>query len=197
MSVEVAEFAALYEAIFAHPEAWTEDEYFALPETPARVELVDGLLVVNPLSDVVHQRLVREIGNLLDRTSPTDDWEVFPGLNVRLWPGHVRIPDVVLARRGAMSLYVPARDMLLLVEITSPGNFRQDRIAKHRDYAAAGIPFYLRVDLENGPDELEATLYRLVDGEYREAAQSVDGVLRSSVPWPFEADLRALATGRR
>ena len=100
-------------------------------------------------------------------------------------------------RRGADSLYVPAQDMLLLAEITSPGNSRQDRIAKHGDYAAAGIPFYLRVDLENGVDLLGATLYQLVDGVYREAALSVDGVLRSSVPWPFEADLRALARGRR
>jgi len=87
--------------------------------------------------------------------------------------------------------------MLLLVEITSPGNFRQDRIVKHGDYAAGGIPFYLRIDLENGADALEATLFELADGEYREAARSVDGVLRSTAPWPFEADLRALATGRR
>lgn len=194
MSVETLE--SFYEAVFAHPGAWTEDEYFALPETPARVELVDGALVVNPLPDSVHQRLVREIGNLLDRTCPTDDWEVFPGLNVRLWPGHVRAPDVVLMRRGADALYVPAQDMLLVAEITSPGNFRQDRIAKHGDYAAAGIPFYLRVDLENGVDVLEATLFQLVDGEYREAARSVDGVLRTEVPWPFEADLRARARGR-
>ena len=194
MSVEVAE--ALYEAVFAHPGTWTEDEYFALPEMPTKVELVDGVLVVNPLPDAVHQRLVREIGYVLDRTCPTREWEVFPGLNVRLWPGHVRAPDVVLMRRGATSLYVPAGDMLVLVEITSPGNFRQDRIAKHGDYAAAGIPFYLRVDLENGYETLEATLFELVDGEYREAAQSVDGVLRTSVPWPFEADLRAMATGR-
>jgi Uma2 family endonuclease len=194
MSVETLE--SFYEAVFAHPGAWTEDEYFALPETPARVELVDGALVVNPLPDTVHQRLVREIGNLLDRACPSREWEVFPGLNVRLWPGHVRAPDVVLMRRGATSLYVAARDMLLLGEITSPGNFRQDRIAKHGDYAVAGIPFYLRVDLENGIEALEATLYELVDGQYREAACSVDGVLRSSKPWPFTADLRALATGR-
>ena len=195
MSVETLE--SFYEAVFAHPGAWTEEEYFALPETPARVELVDGTLVVNPLPDSVHQRLVREICNLLDRTCPTREWEVFPGLNVRLWPGNVRAPDVVLMRSGADSLYVPARDMLLLAEITSPGNFRQDRIAKHGDYAAAGVPFYLRVDLENGPKTLEATLFKLVDGMYQEAAQSVDGVLHTSVPWPFEADLRAMATGRR
>ena len=41
-----------------------------------------------------------------------------------------------------------------------------------------------------------ATLFELVDGEYREAARSVDGVLSSTRPWPFETDLRALAKGR-
>jgi Uma2 family endonuclease len=195
MSVEVAE--ALYEAVFAHPGPWSEDEYFALPEMPTKVELVDGVLVVMPLSSVVHQRLVRQIGNILEDTCLSREWEVFDGLNVRLWPGHVRNPDVIVTRRGAMSRYVPAADTLLLVEITSPGNFRQDRIVKHGDYAAAGVPFYLRVDLEKGHEALEATLFELADGEYREAARSVDGVLRSSVPWPFEADLRALAAGRR
>ncbi|MGZ8744769.1 MAG: Uma2 family endonuclease [Nocardioides sp.] len=84
----------------------------------------------------------------------------------------------------------------MLVEVTSPGNFRQDRIVKHRDYAAAGVPFYLRVDLEKGHEVLEATLFELVDGSYREAARSVNGMLRSSPPWPFEVDLRALANGR-
>ena len=90
-----------------------------------------------------------------------------------------------------------AVDVLLLGEVTSPGNFRYDRIVKHRDYAAGGIPFSLRVDLESGKEAVEATLFELADGEYREATRSVDGVLRSSVPWPFEADLRALATGPR
>jgi Uma2 family endonuclease len=194
MSVEAAE--ALYEAVFAHPGPWTEDEYFALPEMPTKVELVDGVLVVMPLSSVVHQRLVRQIGNILEVTCPNREWEVFDGLNVRLWPGHIRNPDVIVTRRGAMSRYVPATDVLVLVEITSPGNFRQDRIIKHGDYAAAGVPFHLRVDLEKGHLNLEATLFALADGEYREAARSVDGVLRSSQPWPFEADLRALATGR-
>jgi Uma2 family endonuclease len=196
MSVEAMELEALYEAVFAHPGAWTEDEYFALPEMPTKVELVDGVLVVMPLSSVVHQRLVWRLGNLLEDTCPNGEWEIFPGLDVRLWPGHVRNPDVIVTRRGAMSRYVSAADVLLLVEITSPGNFRQDRIVKHGDYATAGIPFYLRVDLEKGYEVVEATLFELVDGEYREAARSVDGVLSSTRPWPFETDLRALAKGR-
>jgi hypothetical protein len=108
------------------------------------------------------------------------------------------VAEVVRADFPGARLAVPraAADVLLLGEVTSPGNFRYDRIVKHRDYAAAGILFSLRVDLENGPDAVEATLFELIDGEYREAVRSVDGVLRSSVPWPFEADLRALASGR-
>ena len=121
MSVEAAE--ALYEAVFAHPGSWTEDEYFALPEMPTKVELVDRVLVVMPLSSVVHQRLVRQIGNVLENFCPGREWEVFDGLNVRLWPGHVRNPDVIVTRRGAMSRYLPAADTLLLVDrrSRSPG----------------------------------------------------------------------------
>jgi Uma2 family endonuclease len=197
MSVETTEHQALYEAVFAHPGAWTEDEYLALPETPARVELVDGVLVVSPLSGSPHQRLTRGVGNVIDATAPNEDWEVYDGLNVRLWPGHLRIPDIVVARRGIDAVTFEAADVLLLGEVTSPGNFRYDRIVKHRDYAAAGIRLYLRVDLESGKEAAEATLFELADGEYREAARSVNGVLRSELPWPFEVDLRAVASGRR
>ena len=196
MSVRTAELGTLYEAVFAHPGAWTEDEYFALPETPARVELVDGVLVVSPLSGSPHQRLTRGVSNVIDVSMPTKDWEVYDGLNVRLWPGHLRIPDIVVARRGIDAVTFDAADVLLLGEVTSPGNFRYDRIVKHRDCAAAGIPFYLRIDLENGKEAVEATLFELVDGEYREAARSDAGVLRAARPWPFEADLRTLAAGR-
>ena len=89
-----------------------------------------------------------------------------------------------------------ADDVLLLLEITSAGNFRQDMIVKHGDYAEAGVPFYLRIDLHKGIDELTASAYELVDGSYREFATAPDGVLRLDRPWPLVADLRALARGR-
>jgi Uma2 family endonuclease len=187
---------ALYEAVFAHPGPWTEEEYFALPETPARIELVDGMLVVSPLSSVPHHRLVRELTQLLQTTRPDGRWEALPGANVRLWKDHIRIPDVVVARAGLDVLHLRIDDILLLAEVTSPGNVRQDRIVKHGDYAEAGVPFYLRVDLHDGLDEVRASAFELVDGVYREYATAPDGMLRLDRPWPLEADLRALARGR-
>ena len=188
---------ALYTAVFAHFGPWTEDDWLAIPETPARIELASGVLVVNALPSPQHQRLARRLGNVIEEACPTLDWEVFDGLNVRLWEDHARIPDVVVARNGVTPRIVPVADILMLVEVTSPSNFRQDRVVKHGEYAEAGVSFYLRVDLHLGVDALEASAYELVDGAYREYATSVDGVLRLERPWPLEADLRALARGRR
>ena len=91
--------------------------------------------------------------------------EVVPGLNVRLGaaqrPHPGRGGGSAGQRRGRRS---GIADVLLVVEITSPSNFRQDRIVKHGEYAEAGIPFYVRVDLHLGVEELTATAYELVDG---------------------------------
>ncbi len=187
---------AVYEAIFSHTGPWTEDDYFALPETSSRVELVDGALLVSPQSSVPHSRLIKTVVNLLDSTCPDPSWEALPPNNVRLWPDHIREPDVTVIRSGLQGRKVEVADVLMLVEITSPGNFRQDMIVKHGDYAEAGVPFYLRIDLHKGIDDLTASAYELADGGYREYATAPDGLLRLICPWPLEADLRAMARGR-
>jgi Uma2 family endonuclease len=188
---------AVFEAVFAHAGPWTEDDYFALPDVPARVELVDGALLVTPLSSIAHQRLIYETTHVLRETCTDDRWEALPAADVRLWQDHIRAPDALVVRAGLDGLRVAAADVLLLVEITSSGNFRQDMIVKHGDYAEAGVPFYLRIDLHKGIDQLTASAYQLVDGSYREFANAPDGVLRLDRPWPVQADLRAMARGRR
>jgi Uma2 family endonuclease len=187
---------AVYEAIFSHSGPWTEDDYFALPETSARVELVDGALLVSLQSSVPHSRLILAVANCLNQTCPDPRWEALPPNNVRLWPDHIREPDVTVIRSGLQGRKVEVADVLMLVEITSQGNFRQDMLVKHGDYAEAGVPFYLRIDLHKGVDDLTASAYELLDGTYRECATAPDGVLRLTRPWPLEADLRAMARGR-
>jgi hypothetical protein len=193
MSVEGAE--ALYEAVFAHPGPGTEDEYFALPEMPTKVELMDGVLVVKPLSSVVHQRLVWQLGRILRTVALPGNGRCSPGSTYGC--GRGTSATRTSSSPGAARCLGTSRPRTLCCSSRSgPGNFRQDRIVKHGDYAAAGVSFYLRVDLEKGHEVLEATLLELVDGSYREAARSTNGLLRSSLPWPFEVDLRASATGR-
>lgn len=186
-----------YESVFSHLGPWTEEDFFALPDMPSRVELVDGALLVTPLSSLTHQRLIYETTRVLRETCPDPRWEALPGANVRLWPDHIRAPDSLVVRSGLNVVKAAVADVLLLVEITSPGNFRQDMIAKPGDYAEAGVPFYLRIDLHKGIDELTASAYELVGGRYREYATAPGGVLRLDRPWPLQADLRALARGRR
>jgi hypothetical protein len=70
-------------------------------------------------------------------------------------------------------------------------------IVKHGDYAEAGVPCYLRIDLHKGIHQLTVSAYQLVDGSYREFATVCDGVLRLDRPWPVQADLCAMARGRR
>ena len=76
---------AVFEAVFAHAGPWSEEDYLAIPETPARIELASGVLVVNALPDTYHQRLARRFADLLEETCPGLEWEAFDGLNVRLW----------------------------------------------------------------------------------------------------------------
>ncbi len=185
-----------FDAVFSRLEPWTEADYLELPDLPGRVELVDGSLLVNPPPAYPHQRLVLAIANLLNGTCPDQAWEALPGPGVRLWRDHIRIPDVVVVRSGLQGRLADVADVLVLVEITSPGNFRQDMIVKHGDYAEAGVPYYLRVDQHRGPDAVSASAFELAGGTYREYATAPDGVLTLDRPWSLQADLRQLARGR-
>ncbi|MBQ1050269.1 Uma2 family endonuclease [Micromonospora sp. C51] len=72
-----------------------------------------------------------------------------------------RQPDVLLCRAGLpadRSRLRPA-DVVLAVEVVSPGTRRVDRFAKPGEYAAAGIPFSWRVE----QDPVHVYAYRLGD----------------------------------
>lgn len=129
---------------------WTFEELQqALPEDAdwRRYEIVDGALVVSPSADIDHEFVIDQIRRILRRQLPSDLWVGGP-VTVDLHPSY-RIPDLVVVPRELLgerrTLIVPS-ELLLAVEVVSPGSRTTDRVTKPAQYAAAGIRAFWRVE---------------------------------------------------
>jgi Uma2 family endonuclease len=169
-------------------------EWEAMPEdTTHRLELVEGVLLVTARPVSFHQRAMVRLTTELDRQFPKDlaavaDVEVVIDAG---FPPTVRAPDVVVVPTAVYERNPPrfqAADVLLAVEIVSPGSGRTDRVMKFAEYADAGIAHYWIVDLDP-PASL--TGYLLVDGHYELMIESA-GVVEVASPALIRIDLDAL-----
>jgi Uma2 family endonuclease len=126
----------------------TGDEYDALPENALR-ELVDGVIRMMAAPTSGHQHVGCELGHRLDVLGRPDHRAGGP-IEVKLADNHRRNPDVVVVAAEAYDMEdcrcLPA-DVVLAVEVVSPGSETDDRREKPFEYAEAGIPFYWRVEL--------------------------------------------------
>ncbi|MFG1674992.1 Uma2 family endonuclease [Micromonospora sp. NPDC049282] len=139
---------------------YTLEDLLTLPDDAPRVELVDGVIQVTPSPTLGHQTIASLLWLWLRSHAPTH-LQASLAVGVGLSPNTSRQPDVLLHHAGLpndRSRLRPA-DVVLAVEIVSPGTRRVDRFAKPGEYAAAGIPFYWRI--EQDPVHLYA--YRLGD----------------------------------
>jgi Uma2 family endonuclease len=179
---------------FDHVGPWTEDDYFALGETSDRIELFDGSLVVSPGPALRHQDVSRRLANALEAAAEADGLLVFEAINVRLRPGRVPIPDLVITRDVDLgSLAVDAAATELVCEITSPGNAGNDRVLKMHLYAEAGIGWYLLVD----PEPLMLRLFRLDGDKYvQHTIAGVGEILRLTEPIRVDIDTSVLVRHR-
>jgi hypothetical protein len=141
----------------------TESEYLALGSRAREVELWDGNLLVRPRDTPRHQVIISALTSAL-RAGRTD-LHVFSGVNVRLQPGCIVVPDVVVT--GPIDLDAPiieADAVRLIGEVVTSASATVDRVLKMHHYAAAGIPWYLLADQESGA----LRGYALEDGDYVE-----------------------------
>ena len=183
--------ASALDSLDLHPGPWTEEEFLAQPPNP-RVELLDGSLLVSPAGIGLHQWLSFQLCVVLNAAAPRG-LRVLEAVNLRVAPGRILIPDLtVLVRPDLGALRYPAEDARLVVEITSPGNVYVDRGVKPQLYAHAGVPHYLRVELERG--EPTALVFALDGDRYVEAARyGPDEPTRLREPFPVEFVLADLA----
>ncbi|MGZ3143234.1 Uma2 family endonuclease [Lentzea chajnantorensis] len=162
-----------------------------------RHELADGVLVEMPPRYPVHQRAVRLLADQLEDQLPVE-LDVVHAFDVLLKDSArplMRKPDVVVASSKLFDAGVTrfdAADVALVIEILSEGSEDVDLRVKPREYAAAGIPDYWVVALD---EPVSMVAHSLVDGRY-ELAGGGSRMLDVRSPAPMTVDLAALVRRR-
>ncbi|NJC83287.1 Uma2 family endonuclease [Planosporangium mesophilum] len=167
---------------------FTIEDVLALPDDAPRVELVDGVMVVVPSPSLGHQT----IGNLLWawlRQRCPDRLDVATAVGVAVTPNRTCEPDVLLysAEVSRTHHFLMPHEVMLVVEVVSPGTRRRDRLEKPAVYAEAGIPNLWRVE----QDPVHVYAYTLTNGVYKELANSADELVLDE-PFPIRLPIREI-----
>lgn len=172
------------------------DEWAELSvEEDRHCELVEGVLLVSPRPSRLHQWAILSLAAELN-TQLADDLTALPESEVVITGGTaatVRVPDILVTRfdlvdRGPARL--SASEVLLVVEILSPGSGSTDRVLKAAEYARAGIGSYWIVDL----DTTTVTVFESTSGVY--STRSDGPTAHVTRPTSLHIDLPALLTRR-
>jgi Uma2 family endonuclease len=175
-------------------QVWTLDDLLTLPDDGHRYEIIDGSLLMSAAATPGHQVAAYRLANALRAAAP-EDVEVAEAVAVDLGLVglgiQVPVPDIVVGSGAAFwgggKGLTPA-DVLLAVEIVSPGSTGRDRIFKPGLFAKAGIPAFWRVELD-GPGTPLVVVYAL-DGEVYREVRTVRSGETVSVDVPFRVELR-------
>lgn len=131
---------------------WTIDDLDALPEDGRRRELLDGALHVPPTPSAAHQAMTARLMVALEASCPAT-LDVTQRMQIRISRTRAFVPDGIVTRFGAAAdnpTWYSPEDVLLAVEIVADGSKAMDRWLKPGAYAAAGIPFFWRVEIDGG-----------------------------------------------
>lgn len=178
-------------------DGWTVDDLETLPPSaPRRLELLDGALIVMSPQRTFHSWVMRQLANSLVGQVP-ENHTVDTEMVVRLGKRNGPEPDVIVASvpRDRDRTYYMAAEVLLAVEIVSHESEIRDRDVKPRRYAAAGIPYFWRIEEDEKQPGLPVIHpYRLDPGadEYTLVQPPEKVRLRTGVPFPVDIDVPAL-----
>ncbi|MGW1072982.1 Uma2 family endonuclease [Streptomyces sp. NPDC002537] len=140
----------------AHPwpvppqDGYTVDDLLTLPDLPPHTELIDGSLVFVSPQRSFHSIVIDLLVDGLRRAAPPE-FRVRREMTVVIDRRNGPEPDVMVVRalsvQSMVQTYYQARDVLLAVEVVSPDSEARDRDTKPHKYAAAGIPYFWRVEM--------------------------------------------------
>ena len=142
------------------PDQITAEDYAALPEEFCKtIEVIDGHVVKCESPSRVHNRVALNLAIAFKAgRKPEPCLMVDTDIDVRIAdvPLNIRQPDVTVSRCIPDNERLYSRDVVLVVEVVSPGSsFKTDTVDKKAVYADAGIPTYLIVFLNEAQDGVE------------------------------------------
>lgn len=177
-------------------------DFAALPEDEQhRWELLEGSLLMSPSPRPLHMAATARLDRQLAPQLPAE-LESIPDVDLNLElstddePATVRRPDLVVVRREALARVeetdglLVASDVLIVVEIISPGSRRMDTVVKRGEYADSGIPHYWIIDLKRPVSLLACHLAG--DFGYQDSGE-VTETFETTAPFPVRIDLGSLA----
>jgi Uma2 family endonuclease len=133
----------------ARPLTLDDVAYLADQDPDHRYELQEGNLLVMPPADDEHAEMIMRVGAWLIAGGHAGRVLATPGVRVGT---SGRSPDVAVRRapRAGRTVWIDPVDLLLVVEIVSPGSVELDRYLKPVEYAQAGVRHFWRVE-RDGP----------------------------------------------
>jgi Uma2 family endonuclease len=180
---------------YSLPETITEDDYEALPMRVCRtIEVVYGHVIRCQSPVRQHNRAARRLAEAIEhaRTPDSPCMMVDTDIDVILW----RVPDFTF-RRPDVVVYecldsqdkLTAARTMMVTEVTSPATKRADLLDKKAQYAAAGIPVYLVLVMDEVKPEISHVREFRLDPATREYRLHAEhrGILR--LEYPVRADI--------
>jgi Uma2 family endonuclease len=115
-----------------------------------RYELQEGNLLVMPPADAEHAEMIMRIGAWLINGGYAGRVLATPGMRAG---SSGRSPDVLVCRQAGIgrTVWIDPADVLLTVEIVSPGSQEMDRYLKPVEYAQVGVPHFWRIERDGQP----------------------------------------------
>lgn len=164
-----------------------------------RAEIDEGQIVLAPPPHAHHNGIAEVVQRCLYKSLP-DDLGIYQTLGVHIAPlDKLYVPDIAVMPTDLIASVDPDRydpvdasEALLIAEITSKGNARDDRTKKYRAYACALVPLYLLIDRFDTRGPMVTLFTEPQDGTYKRG-DSVPFGKPLTLPDPFDTVLSTVA----
>ncbi|MER7959681.1 Uma2 family endonuclease [Streptomyces sp. NPDC096030] len=175
------------------PSGWEADDLDNAPDLPRHTELIDGALIfmMSPQRSW-HARVVTRLTTALDEQAP-EGFVIDREMTIRLNEKNRPEPDILAATvpyDPDRTRYLPDQ-VALAVEVVSDESADRDRSLKPFKYAQAAIPYYWRVEEENGLPVIHTYELDTTTLAYSATGTSRNS-LHTSVPFRIRIDLPRL-----